>query len=98
MNSKWLKYLNENLSDTTNFTNDLQILRFAIQAELDAINLYEQLAEKAFDPVIKDILLDVAYEEKVHVEEFEELLEELDEEMEDAEEEAEKEWESKYEY
>jgi rubrerythrin len=58
--------------------NDEQILRSAIIAEFDAINLYEQMANSANNQEIKTILLDVAKEEKVHVGEFEKLLNILD--------------------
>ena len=51
-----------------------EILRVAIIAELDAINLYEQLAAATEDENIKKILLDVAKEEKTHVGEFQALL------------------------
>ena len=53
---------------------DNEILRAGIIAELDAINLYEQLAAMAQDKNIKAILLDVAKEEKTHVGEFQTLL------------------------
>ena len=53
---------------------DKEILRVGIIAELDAINLYEQLAAKASDENIKKILLDIAKEEKTHVGEFQTLL------------------------
>jgi rubrerythrin len=53
---------------------DNEILRAAIIAELDAINLYEQMAAAASDKNIKEILLDVAKEEKTHVGEFQALL------------------------
>ncbi len=53
---------------------DNEILRAAIIAELDAINLYEQMAAIAEDKNIKEILLDVAKEEKTHVGEFQALL------------------------
>ncbi|KYK26782.1 rubrerythrin [Euryarchaeota archaeon SM23-78] len=53
---------------------DREILRAAIIAELDAVNLYEQMAAVAQDKNIKDILLDVAKEEKTHVGEFQTLL------------------------
>jgi len=43
---------------------DKEILRVAIIAELDAINLYEQLAAQTDDVDIKKVLLDVAGEEK----------------------------------
>jgi rubrerythrin len=60
---------------------DKQILRLAIMAELDAINLYEQLANMTEDENIRTILLDVAREEKTHVGEFMALLLKLDEEQ-----------------
>jgi rubrerythrin len=60
---------------------DKEILRLGIIAELDAVNLYEQLAVKAHDRNIKKILLDVAKEEKTHVGEFQALLLELDNEQ-----------------
>lgn len=60
---------------------DAQILRAAIIAELDAINLYKQMAEQAQSNDIKKILLDVAKEEKTHVGEFQYLLLKIDEEQ-----------------
>ncbi len=54
--------------------NDLQILRMGLIAELDAIDLYEQLADATDDPEIKKVMLDVAKEEKEHVGEFEAML------------------------
>ncbi len=60
---------------------DRQILRIAIMAELDAINLYEQLASLTEDENLKAILLDVAREEKTHVGEFLEMLLRKDEEQ-----------------
>jgi rubrerythrin len=53
---------------------DAEILRVGIIAELDAINLYEQMAAFAEDKNIKKILLDIAKEEKTHVGEFQRLL------------------------
>ncbi len=60
---------------------DRQILRIAIIAELDAINLYEQLASLTEDENLKAVLLDVAREEKTHVGEFLEMLLRKDEEQ-----------------
>jgi len=60
---------------------DRQILRIAIMAELDAINLYEQLASLTEDEDLKAVLLDVAREEKTHVGEFMEMLLRMDEEQ-----------------
>jgi len=53
---------------------DKEILRSAIIAELDAINLYEEMAAIAKNKHIKTVLLDVAKEEKEHVGEFQTLL------------------------
>ncbi|MDD3474927.1 MAG: ferritin family protein [Candidatus Dojkabacteria bacterium] len=60
---------------------DKEILRFGIIAELDAINLYEQLSENTTDSHIKKVLLDIAREEKEHVGEFKALLYKLDKEQ-----------------
>lgn len=67
-------------SDDNN--NDKQILRAAIIAEFDAINLYEQMAANVKDKDIKKVLLDIAKEEKTHVGEFEALLKNFDKEHE----------------
>jgi len=53
---------------------DNEILRAGIIAELDAINLYEQMAAMTEDTDIKKILYDIAKEEKTHVGEFQTLL------------------------
>jgi rubrerythrin len=41
---------------------------------LDAVNLYEQLAAATDNETIREVLLDVAREEKTHVGEFQTLL------------------------
>ena len=53
---------------------DKEILRAAIIAELDAINLYEQMAGMTRNANIRKVLLDIAREEKTHVGEFQTLL------------------------
>jgi len=53
---------------------DKEILRAGIIAELDAINLYEQMAALTGNKNIRKILLDIAKEEKTHVGEFQTLL------------------------
>ncbi len=53
---------------------DKEILRAAIIAELDAINLYEQMAGITQNRNIKKLLLDITREEKTHVGEFEAFL------------------------
>ena len=72
---------------------DCQILRAAMIAELDAVNLYQQMATQTDNEDVKSVLLDVAYEEKVHAEEFENVLEKIDPEYEKAEDQAEEEGE-----
>ena len=53
---------------------DKEILRAGLIAELDAINLYEQMAAMTKNEHIKKVLLDIAKEEKEHVGEFQTLL------------------------
>ena len=60
---------------------DKEILRAGIIAELDAINLYEQMAAMTGREDIRKILLDIAKEEKTHVGEFQTVLLELDKEQ-----------------
>ncbi len=60
---------------------DKEILRAGIFAELDAINLYEQMAAMTKDELLKEVLLDIANEEKEHVGEFQTLLLQKDKEM-----------------
>jgi rubrerythrin len=61
---------------------DKEILRTGIIAELDAINLYEQMATMTKDNDIKKIFLDIPKEEKTHVGEFFTLLMRRDHEQE----------------
>jgi rubrerythrin len=53
---------------------DREILRAAIIAELDAINLYEQMARATTNKNIRGVLLEIAREEKTHVGEFQAML------------------------
>lgn len=61
---------------------DKEILRLAIIAELDATNLYEQMASTTESENLKKVLLEVAREEKTHVGEFQALLLKEDSEQE----------------
>jgi rubrerythrin len=61
---------------------DKEILRLGIIAELDAVNLYEQLASMTENKLIRKVLMDIAGEEKTHVGEFQALLLMNDEEQE----------------
>ncbi len=60
---------------------DKEILRTGIIAELDAVNLYEQLAAMTDNQDIKKVILDIAREEKTHVGEFQALLLMLDQQQ-----------------
>jgi len=67
-----------NLDKVKNEEIDKEILRVRIIAELDAVNLYEQLAAITSNNNIKMLFLDIAKEEKTHVGEFQALLLTLD--------------------
>jgi rubrerythrin len=58
-----------------------EILRVAIIAELDAINLYEQLAQATDNEDIRKVFFDIAKEEKTHAGEFQALLLRIDKEQ-----------------
>ena len=60
---------------------DSEIARVGMIAELDAVNLYEQLAEMAADKKLKEVLLDIAKEEKTHMGEFQAMLLKFDKEQ-----------------
>jgi len=58
-----------------------EILRIGLIAELDAINLYEQLASLSKNKKIKEVFMDIVREEKTHVGEFLTLLKDFDKEL-----------------
>ncbi len=60
---------------------DKEICRAGMIAELDAVNLYEQMAAMTENPKLKKILLDIAREEKTHVGEFQAFLLQIDKEQ-----------------
>lgn len=70
-----------NLSKVKKGTIDNEILRLGMIAELDAVSLYEQMAALTGDRHIKNVLLDIAKEEKTHIGEFQALLLERDKEQ-----------------
>lgn len=70
---------------------DKEILRAAMIAELDAINLYEEMGGMTQDKNLRKLLLDVAREEKTHVGEFQTLLLRKDQQQRNELEEGEKE-------
>jgi len=61
---------------------DKEVLRLGVIAELDAISLYEQMANMTENYDIKKVLLEIAREEKTHVGEFQTLLLKLDKQQE----------------
>jgi rubrerythrin len=60
----------------------VRAIRFMIAAEYEAIQLYQQTAESTDNKLAKDVLLDIADEEKEHAGEFLRLLRELEPEEE----------------
>jgi len=53
-------------------------IRFMIAAEYEAIQLYQQTAESTDNALAREVLIDIANEEKEHAGEFLRLLRELD--------------------
>jgi len=56
----------------------VRAIRFMIAAEYEAIQLYQQTAESTDNKLAKEVLFDIADEEKEHAGEFLRLLRELD--------------------
>jgi rubrerythrin len=61
----------------------VRAIRFMIAAEYEAIQLYMQLAESTDNELAKEVLIDIADEERVHAGEFLKLLYHLDPEEEE---------------
>ncbi|MGM0442097.1 MAG: ferritin family protein [Elusimicrobiota bacterium] len=55
----------------------VRAIRFQVAAEYEAIQLYTQLAESTDNILAKEVLKDIADEEKVHAGEFLRLLKEI---------------------
>jgi len=55
----------------------VRAIRFMIAAEYEAIQLYQQTAESTDNELAKEVLIDIANEEKEHAGEFLRLLREL---------------------
>jgi len=55
----------------------VRAIRFMVSAEYEAIQLYMQLAESTDNELAKEVLKDIADEERVHAGEFLRLLHEL---------------------
>lgn len=71
-----------NLEKVNKDNLDKEIMRMAVIAELDAVNLYEQMASLTGNENLKKVLLEVAREEKTHVGEFHAMLLKADKEQE----------------
>jgi rubrerythrin len=56
----------------------IRAIRFMVAAEYEAVQLYIQTAESTDNPLAREVLTDIADEEKVHAGEFLRLLKELD--------------------
>ncbi|MBA7502220.1 hypothetical protein ES706_00802 [subsurface metagenome] len=82
MGKKMLSKIPANLERVKKEDLDKEVLRVGIIAELDAINLYEQMAAMTENGNIKKILFDIAKEEKTHLGEFQALLVKEDKEQE----------------
>ncbi len=55
----------------------VRAIRFLVAAEYEAIQLYMQLAESIDNEIAKEVLVDIADEERVHAGEFLRLLHHL---------------------
>ena len=55
----------------------IRAIRFMVSAEYEAVQLYMQLAESIDDELAREVLVDIADEELVHVGEFLRVLEHL---------------------
>lgn len=55
----------------------IRAIRFMVAAEYEAIQMYMQLAESIDNKLAREVLKDIANEEKVHAGEFLRLLKEL---------------------
>ena len=56
----------------------IRSIRFMVAAEYEAIQLYMQLAESIDNELARDVLIDIADEERVHAGEFLRLLHALE--------------------
>ena len=52
----------------------IRAVRFAIAAEYEAAQMYEQIATASNDPIVKTVMLSGAREEQIHAGEFLEVL------------------------
>lgn len=67
-------FLKELMNQIDENSTDGELLRQALIAESDAVSLYVQLARKAKTNIVKNLLLDLAQEERVHISEITQIL------------------------
>ncbi|MBO8160769.1 MAG: rubrerythrin [Thermosipho sp. (in: Bacteria)] len=68
------------LNSTKKLSHDelVRAIRFMIAAEYEAVQMYMQIAEATDNELAREVLIDIANEERVHAGEFLRLLKELD--------------------
>ena len=84
-------FLQELMNQIDENSTDGELLRQALIAESDAVSLYVQLARKAKTNIVKNLLLDLAQEERVHIGEINDILNKFNKSQNKATSEAEKE-------
>ena len=67
----------ENVKNKLTSEQLIRQLRSMVNEEFDAANLYQNLADVVDDDSVKDVILDIAKEELIHVGEFLALIEYL---------------------
>lgn len=85
----------ELLNTVDDGSDDNELLRQALIAEADAVNLYVQLARRADKETTRRLLLDLADEERVHIGEIQLVLGNVDSDQKKANSEADSEVEEK---
>jgi rubrerythrin len=85
----------ELLNTVDDDSDDNELLRQALIAEADAVNLYVQLARRADKETTRRLLIDLADEERVHIGEIQRVLGTVDSDQKKANSEADSEVEEK---
>gem|GEM_PF-823852 len=71
-------FAGNNIDRTMTHNELIRAIRYTIAAEFEAIQLYNQMADATDNELAREVLKDIADEEKVHAGEFYRLLIELD--------------------
>lgn len=74
ISGKNIPILNELMNNIDDDSTDFELLRQALIAESDAVNLYVQLARKCKSEQARKLLIDLAQEERVHIGELTSFL------------------------